>query len=415
MRILSFLILAGLISLSGIWLTHPHGTGFKISCNKCHSSKGWEFDKSIYSFDHGTTKMPLTGQHATAECRKCHVSLVFSEAKSECNACHTDIHQGTTGTDCMRCHNTSSWLVRNLTEIHQFSRFPLFGPHRTADCIKCHKSENPLRFDVPGVNCVDCHRDKYMATTQPNHTQAGFSEDCNRCHHINSFGWSGGGFNHTFFPLTQGHAIPKCNDCHTSGSYSNTPTDCYACHKSNYDATTNPGHVAANFPTTCTTCHTTAVGWKPASFNHNFFPLTLGHSGVSCVSCHVGGNYNNTPTDCYSCHKSDYEKTTNPSHLTLNFQTTCTLCHTTNPGWKPASYTQHDSQYFPIYSGRHRGTWTSCTDCHQTPSDYNQFTCLSCHAHNQTSMDNAHQGRSGYSYTSSACYNCHPTGRSEGK
>ncbi len=398
MRIVSFLILVGLISLGGYWSAHPHGAGFSISCSKCHSPKGWEFDRSIYSFDHNKTKMPLTGQHVNADCRKCHVSLVFSEAKSECVACHNDIHQGTTGSDCWRCHTPVSWLVNNITQLHQMSRFPLVGPHRTADCILCHKSENPLRFDVPGVNCIDCHRDKYLSTTNPNHVQAGFSQDCSACHLMTAFSWTGVGFNHSFFPLTQGHATATCQDCHTTGNYASTPTDCYSCHKSNYQATTNPNHVSANFPTNCTMCHTTAVGWKPASFNHSAFPLTLGHATPTCEDCHKG-NYNNTSSDCYSCHKSNYDNTTNPNHASMTsygFTTDCIQCHTTNPGWKPAKFAQHDA-LFPISSGRHSNI--ACNNCHTTP-DYSQFNCIACHA-------NAHPGQN---YSNAQCYQCHPRG-----
>ena len=35
-----------------------------------------------------------------------------------------------------------------------------------------------------------------------------------------------------------------------------------------YQATKNPNHVAAGFPTTCETCHTTAQ-WPGAKFDHN--------------------------------------------------------------------------------------------------------------------------------------------------
>ena len=146
-------------------------------------------------------------------------TLVFSEAKSECNECHTDVHQATTGLDCARCHTPNSWLVSNITGIHQTSRFPLLGAHRTADCSDCHKSETLVRFDVPGVNCIDCHRENYMATTNPNHSESGFSEDCSPCHPVNSFEWTGAGFNHAFFPLTQGHSGLNCSECHTTGSY----------------------------------------------------------------------------------------------------------------------------------------------------------------------------------------------------
>ena len=200
MRIVSLLIFLSSLFFLNRLTDSPHGPGFKISCNKCHSSKGWELDKSIYSFDHNSTKMPLLGQHTTINCRQCHKSLVFSEAKTNCIDCHNDIHQSTVGSDCSRCHTQVSWLVNNINNIHQFSRFPLLGAHRTADCSQCHVSESLLRFDVQGVNCVDCHRANYMATTNPNHIQSGISEDCSSCHPVNAFQWSGAGFNHTIFP-----------------------------------------------------------------------------------------------------------------------------------------------------------------------------------------------------------------------
>jgi hypothetical protein len=410
MRILSLLILVGMVSLLSYKSGHPHGAGFKISCDKCHSSKGWQFDRSIYSFNHNNTKLPLNGQHAFVDCRKCHVSLVFSEAKTNCIDCHKDVHQTSVGFDCSRCHTPASWLVSNITEIHQRSRFPLLGAHRTADCVACHKSESLARFDVLGVNCYDCHSKEYQSATNPNHISAGFSQDCSTCHFLNAFEWNGAGFNHNYFPLVDGHSIPKCADCHKGASYTDAKPDCFSCHQADYMATANPKHSASNFPTDCSQCHSLAPGWKPATFDHSFFPLTLGHASVNCVDCHVGGNYTSTPKDCYSCHQTDYNNTTNPNHKTLVFSTVCTSCHNTNPGWTPASYAQHDSQSFPIYSGRHKGTWSTCTQCHANPANYADFTCLSCHEHNKTSMDSKHRGESGYSYTSSACLHCHPNG-----
>jgi hypothetical protein len=182
-----------------------------------------------------------------------------------------------------------------------------------------------------GVNCIDCHRNTYLATTNPNHVQAGFSQDCSSCHLVNSFQWTGAGFDHSFFPLVLGHSIPKCSDCHTTA------------------------------------------------------------------------NYRDAKSDCYSCHLTDYNNTANPGHVSLNFSHTCTDCHTTNPGWKPAAYKQHDTQFFPIYSGSHNGKWKSCTDCHTSASNYAQFNCIICHT-------NAHAGSN---YTNAQCYQCHPTGRSE--
>ena len=122
MRILSLLILFVIIFLSNRQGPNsPHGSAFKVSCSTCHSSKGWQLDKKIYSFNHNKTKLPLTGQHNEIDCKLCHPTLVFSEAKTECSQCHNDVHQLTVGLDCSRCHTPASWLVNNITEIHQIA------------------------------------------------------------------------------------------------------------------------------------------------------------------------------------------------------------------------------------------------------------------------------------------------------
>ncbi len=331
MRILSLLVLCLCMALFNQQTKSPHGADFKVSCSTCHSAKGWQLDKLIYSFNHNKTKFALTGQHNMVNCRQCHTSLIFSEAKTECNDCHSDVHQATTGLDCQRCHTPASWLVTNINDIHRVSRFPLLGAHRTADCIDCHKSGSYVRFDVPGINCIDCHRENFMSTTNPNHIEAGFSDDCSTCHPINSLEWTGSGF------------------------------------------------------------------------NHNFFPLMQGHSGINCSVCHTSGNYNDVSPDCYSCHQKDWLAATNPDHPSSGFPTTCGICHSLIPGWKPAKYTQHDSQFFPIFSGSHKGVWDLCSECHTDPNNYTQFDCIRCHA-------NAHRGKN---YTNAQCYNCHPTGRGD--
>lgn len=320
----------------------PHGKDLKIDCSVCHSSTGWKIDKAVYAFDHSTTKMPLTGQHTVTGCRSCHPTLVFNEAKTGCIDCHTDLHSQTVGPDCARCHTPKSWIVENITEMHQRSRFPLVGPHYTSDCSGCHLSASVLRFDPVGVECFNCHQKDYNSATQPNHIQGGYSKNCTDCHLITSFTWTGAGFNHAFFPLTDGHALTDCSRCHTNGNYTNLSKECVSCHLANYNATTNPNHAQANIPTSCADCHST------------------------------------------------------------------------KPGWKPASFAMHDAQFFPVYSGKHQGTWNSCAECHQNSANYATFTCIDCHDHNQSEMDNKHKEVSGYAYNSLACYECHPTGSVEG-
>ncbi len=336
MRIMSYLILPFMLYVISLFTDSPHGKDFKISCSTCHSSKGWTLDKEIYAFDHSSTKLPLLGQHKEVNCKLCHPTLVFEDAKSksECVNCHTDIHSQTVGQDCNKCHDNNSWLVNNITQIHQQNRFPLLGVHTMTECQKCHLSESLHRYDVLGVECIDCHRDNFMSATKPNHVASNFSTECSQCHYLYAYEWGGAGF------------------------------------------------------------------------NHSFFPLTLGHANIDCARCHINGNYNISP-DCYSCHQADYNSTTNPVHVGSCYPTNCKLCHTTNPGWSPVSF-QHDAQYFPISSGKHSGI--SCNQCHTNSADCSVFSCIDCHEHNQSEMNNEHNGESGYSYTSSACYRCHPRG-----
>lgn len=341
MRILSLLIISISVFLIAWLMPSPHGTDFKVSCNVCHSPNSWKLDKEIYSYNHDNTKFPLVGQHNNTDCKLCHPTLVFSEANTECASCHKDVHESTVGPDCNRCHTPNSWLVENITRVHQQSRFPLLGVHATADCYQCHKSETFLRFEVVGNECYSCHSDVYLATTQPNHSQSGFSTQCIECHSIYSQNWSG------------------------------------------------------------------------AIFKHNFFPLTYGHNGIACLKCHTSGQFTKIPAECSTCHQADYNATSNPNHSALNFSTVCNECHTLIPGWKPASYKLHDALSFPIYSGKHRGQWTSCIDCHSNTSNYKAFSCTNCHEHNKADMDSKHSGQANYSYISTACLECHPRGNTE--
>ncbi len=130
------------------------------------------------------------------------------------------------------------------------------------------------------------------------------------------------------------------------------------------------------------------------------------HATIACTACHAGGRYAGTPTDCYSCHQADYQRTSNPNHVAAGFPTTCEVCHKASD----TSFAQgtFNHTWFPITSGKHAGN--PCSACHTSPSNYALFTCLTCHDKART--DPQHQGRAGYRYDSQACYACHPQGRS---
>ena len=235
----------------------PHGDNLRIDCAKCHSPESWNFDQKNNNFNHDSTEFELRGQHKQLDCKSCHSSLKFDAVGSDCKSCHTDIHQTTVGNDCRRCHHTDSWLVTNISEIHEQTNFPLTGVHTKVDCRSCHSSETNLRFNVAGVQCIDCHRADFESTTKPNHKKSGFSQNCAECHDLEGNGWKTDRINHDFFPLNKGHDIQDCARCHTTSDYSNISKDCISCHRADYDATQNPPHKSAGFPNTCVNCHTT--------------------------------------------------------------------------------------------------------------------------------------------------------------
>ncbi len=559
MRRLPFLILFILIGQFSFGQS-PHENSINIDCSFCHDPNDWTVDiKRSKEFNHSTTGFELKGQHLSINCITCHTTLVFDQVSPQCFSCHNDVHQNTVGLECQNCHTSDSWMVTDIKEIHDQSRFPLLGAHQTADCIQCHSNFQNLYFEPISVDCFSCHQTDYNSTTSPNHAAAGFSTDCQDCHSIVSNNWAAENFNHDFFPLMGGHRIDNCFSCHLQGgNFSGLSTNCYSCHQQDYEQVQDPNHITGNFPTDCTLCHT-INGWEPANFDHNNtqFPLTGAHTSTECSSCHsqtfsgtptacvqchqqnfnatvnpnhaslgistecmtchnttawipssfthsatgfqllgqhsvaecsschqgtttglnqecvschqtdynqstnpnhsalsiptecqtcheptenwepasfpihnnyyqlIGahaaiandcmtchnGNYNTTPNLCVGCHQEDYNNTTNPSHMAANFPTTCESCHSQN-AWTPATF-NHDEQFFPIYSGKHRGEWNECSDCHTNPSNFAVFSCITCHEHNQNDMDDKHQGISGYAYNSEACLACHPDG-SEG-
>jgi hypothetical protein len=179
-----------------------------------------------------------------------------------------------------------------------------------------------------------------------------------------------------------------------------------------YQAAKSPDHAAGSFPLDCLTCHTTA-SWGGARFNHDLsaFPLTGAHRAAPCASCHGDGVYHGKSTACVSCHQGDFDGTNDPAHAASGFPTTCATCHNTTR-WQGATFATHDAQFFPIYSGAHNGRWANCATCHTNANDFTQFTCLSCHPHDDQAETNGHHSDvNGYSYTSQGCYSCHPRGR----
>ena len=352
----------------------------------------------------------------TSECLECH-SEGYAGTPTDCASCHTtDFNQTTNpghnalgiSTDCASCHTTEpEWnpaAFANHNEYHTLN-----GAHATIanDCATCHNGDYT---NTPNT-CAGCHLDNYNATTDPNHITLQFPTECTTCHSENA--WEPATLDHnlTNFPLTGVHTNTECLECHSEG-YTGTPTDCASCHTTEFNQTINPDHNALGISIDCASCHTTEPEWNPATFaNHNdYYALNGAHTTIAndCATCH-NGDYTNTPNTCVGCHLDDYNTTTNPDHSTAQFPTDCESCHSEN-AWEPSTF-DHDGQYFPIYSGKHSSEWDQCIDCHNVSSDFSIFTCIDCHGHNdKVKVDNDHSEVTEYSYTSTGCFSCHPTG-----
>jgi hypothetical protein len=459
----------------------PHGD-LSVPCADCHTVDAWAPLREPLSFEHDSSGFYLFGAHAAASCSDCHESLVFTQVPSACADCHDDAHRGELGFACESCHDAHTWENRRqLFDAHSRSLFPLFGTHATLDCESCHGGQQPYEFATTPTECAGCHLDDWQTAQNPNHVAGGFSLDCQGCHDPMARGWdeatlvhpvsfplvgshraiecddchaagfqgtptdcyachrqdyegtsnpnhsaagfptdceqchdsaswqSTQGFDHstTSFTLAGAHRPLDCDDCHSAG-FQNTPTDCYACHRQDYEATDDPNHVAAGFPRDCEQCHNTA-SWETQAFDHSTsaFPLTGAHRPLDCDVCHSSG-FRGTPTDCVSCHRNDYDNTRNPDHRAVGFSTDCESCHDTRD-WQGANF-DHDADFFPINSGKHRGRWADCNECHINPNDFSVFSCIDCHEHRRSEVDAEHEDVPGYSYNSSSCLRCHPDG-----
>ena len=107
--------------------------------------------------------------------------------------------------------------------------------------------------------------------------------------------------------------------------------DCFSCHSKEFGSVSNPSHVAAGFPKTCETCHTTTtwVGAQGSLTSFRSIAAVITESGrramtairtpanyavFSCINCHAHDKpsmdsehrsirgYAYDSATCYSCH-----------------------------------------------------------------------------------------------------------------
>lgn len=261
------------------------------------------------------------------------------------------------------------------------------------DCAKCHSR---LGTSNQKSLCLDCHEeiDADVKKKEGFHgrTERVSTQECRTCHtdHIGReadvVGLNKETFDHehTDFPLKGAHRKLYCDSCHAPDKkYHEAPSSCYDCHK---DDEPHKGRLGKE----CADCHNERA-WKQSEFDHDKetdFPLKGHHKDAACNACHPNERYENTPDNCYACHKI------NDAHNTRYGQK-CETCHTPKDWDKPVFDHDKDTDY-PL-EGRHRKV--SCDACHKGRlyEDKVKDNCFFCHED-----DDSHKGRNG-----EKCENCH--------
>jgi hypothetical protein len=305
------------------------------------------------------------------------------------------------GKTCTDCHTTAGW--REVRFDHRQTSFQLLGQHQTVLCAACHDLRD---FSHAATTCSDCHAD-------PHRGDAG--SRCEQCH--SEIGWRQVGAQNaharTRLPDLGVHTSLRCEDCHRqtgARQFTGRVAPCVTCHQATYDATTEPAHSAMGLPAQCETCHQFTT-WSFARFpqHDGIFPVYAGaHAGVwsSCLTCHTDPSTYRVFV-CITCHT---QPETDPRHQGIpGYQWQSTSCLACHPDGRSGGFTQHDA-VFPISSGTHAGTWSTCAECHTDPNNRQVFSCTAGACHAATPTNGLHQGIPGYLYTSSQCLSCHPTG-----
>lgn len=154
------------------------------------------------------------------------------------------------------------------------------------------------------------------------------------------------------------------------------------------------------------------------------FPLYGSHERTPCESCHVGGRFEGTPSDCSYCHDGTNKWAVTAKH-SGHLPTTedCGVCHTER-SWLPARMDHantsercescHMGTFAEGKPPGHPRTSDSCGDCHQTMvwasarfDHSNIFDgCFTCHnGLDATGKDQGHV------QSSNECQDCHSTRR----
>lgn len=269
------------------------------------------------------------------------LSQPHARFEGQCSQCHKPFSKGAQDDMCMSCHD------HEAIRLDRQQRRGFHGRLAEKSCRVCHSEHKGRRFDILGFDQKRFDHEK------------------------------------TDYSLTGKHADKKvkCSACHRKGKpWREAPSDCYSCHRKNDE---HKGGLGKQ----CEQCHSTR-DWKKTRFDHSRtrFSLTGKHRTIECKACHSKHKYENTPRDCFSCHRQDDK---HKGKLGKD----CGRCHN-DRSWKKAKF-DHGLARFPLL-GKH--AQVKCDKCHkkrdwrEAPRD-----CYSCHR-----KDDEHKGSMG-----KACESCH--------
>lgn len=165
-----------------------------------------------------------------------------------------------------------------------------------------------------------------------------------------------------------------------------------------------------------------------SDFNHmkTGFPLTGVHTNIECETCHVGGIFKGTPTDCAGCHTAGRRVVAPPkpvNHIVTH--AACESCHNSTVSFLGARFNHigvqpstcmncHNGSTAPGKPSGHVLTIASCDTCHRSgswlPAGFNHAgagltigggRCSTCHGVTSLGKPSFHQA------TSAECDTCH--------
>ncbi len=275
---------------------------------------------------------------------------------------------------------------------------PVIEGHKKYEqtCNKCHSVFSKSEKDKL---CADCHKNiaRDVAGKRGYHGRLKKQAKCVHCHtehkgrDADIVKLNQAIFDHrqTDFVLKGAHAGAACDKCHEKKKkYHDVTSKCQICHKK-----INP-HVIAKLkqrdrPLDCVACHN-AIRWEEIQFDHDktHFRLNGKHEPVKCINCHPKDQYQNTPVDCYACHRYDDVHKRDKGRA-------CQKCHNAH-GWKNLRFNHDKETKFPI-KGRHKKL--QCVGCHKEDPYKVKIKkeCISCHK-----VDDRHNGR-----FAEKCNKCH--------